>query len=351
MGLFPKDRNLAQPPDRVELAVRASDFQLPADELALRLDAFLHHHLHWRSRSSVQRLVREGRVEVAERDGARGEPAGAAQVETRCARQVRHGMRVVVHIPPAERLPVPTSDPSDLAVLYEDEDVVAIDKPPFLPVHPSGRHVADTLIQRVHARYFGESPRNGFALRLCHRLDRETSGVVLCGKGEDAHRALMRQFERRTVDKEYLAIVRGSVGDDEGVVDLPLGPSRASRVHLKIAVAVDGQPSRTTWRVLERRPGCTLVSCRPHTGRQHQIRVHMEALGHPLVGDKLYGGDESFFLRAAAGELTPSEVTALGMARHALHGHRLAFTSPSSGARVEVVSPLATDMRAFLDAE
>ena len=172
---------------------------------------------------------------------------------------------------------------------------------------------------------------------------------MLCGKGAAAHRRLMRQFERRQIEKEYLAIVVGVPDRDEGVVALPLGPARKSRVHLRVTVQTDGLPARTDWRVLERRPGHALLACRPHTGRQHQIRVHLAEIGHPIVGDKLYGPDEELFLRDARGELTDEDRERLVLPRQALHNHRIAWRSPRDGVRREVESPLPEDLRAFLE--
>ena len=349
MGLFPKDRNLAAPPDRVELDVRASDFQLRHADLEIRLDVFLRHHLSWRSRTSIQRLIRDGYVRVARTLPERAE-RGTPTTERRSGRLLRHLDRVVVEIPPDLRLPAMRSDPGGLDILFEDEDSLAVDKPADMPVHPSGRHLTGTLIQRVHALYYGEEDAVARRpIRLCHRLDRETSGVVLLGKGERAHRLIQQQFEGRGVEKEYLALVHGAPSDDGGTIDLALGPARASRVRLKMAVQVDGLPSRTDWRVVERRGRVSLVSCLPRTGRQHQIRVHLAAIGHPIVGDKLYGPDEAVFERSAQGTLTDADHAALGLPRHALHSHRLVWSSPQDGSPREVESPLPADMRGFLE--
>jgi 23S rRNA pseudouridine1911/1915/1917 synthase len=348
MGLFPKDRNLAVSPDRVEIPVRASDFRLRADALEIRLDAFLHHHLSWRSRTSIQRLIRDGYVRVDFAPPERTERE-EPRVVRRAGRPLRHGARVVVHIPEELRIPAVETDPEGLVVLYEDEEVLAVDKPAGLAVHPSGRHLAGTLIQRIHARYGAEAGAR-LPIRLCHRLDRETSGLVLVGKGEAAHRAIMQQFEERRVEKEYLALVRGVPAEDSGTIELPLGPALASRIRLKMAVREDGLPSRTDWRVVERRGTRALLACRPRTGRQHQIRVHLEAIGHPIVGDKLYGADEELFLRAAKGALTAADRMALGLERQALHNHRLVWTSPATGERREARCPLAADIRAALEA-
>ena len=347
MRLFPKDRDLSTPPERVELEVRASDLRLPVEQVEIRLDVFLCHFLTWRSRASVQALIREGRVLVdastPDHPHGRGEPG----VERRAGRKLRHGSRVVVEIPEPLRLPRGPAS-SELAILYEDPSALAVDKPPMLAVHPGGRHLTGTLIQRVHAHYGLQGKARSGRPRLCHRIDRETSGVVLIGKDPQAHSALMGQFERREVEKEYLAIVRGVPSEEDGAIDLPLAPARASRIGLKMAVALDGAPSRTDWTLLSRHRGCALVSCRPTTGRQHQIRVHMDAIGHPLVGDKLYGVDERLFQRQLDGRLSADDLRTLELPRHALHSHRLVFTSPRSGERVEVVSPLPPDLAAWL---
>jgi 23S rRNA pseudouridine1911/1915/1917 synthase len=348
MGLFPRDRNLARTLEQVELPVRASDFQTSPEEVHVRLDAFLKLRLSWRSRASVQRLIQDGFVLVA--PAAPGlEPSGRApEVERRASRVLRHGARVVVVIPPELRLPDQLADPGTLVILHEDEDVVAVDKPAGQPVHPSGRHLTGTLIQDVHARY-SQGAELAVPVRLCHRIDKETSGIVLLAKGARAHRQIRKQFERGTIEKEYLALVHGSPGEDEGAIDLPLGPARASRVRMKISVQADGAEAHTTWRVLERRGGFALLACKLLTGRQHQIRVHLAAIGHPLVGDKLYGADEELFLRGARHELDASDLARLRLSRHALHSHRLAWVAPSGGARREVTSPLPGDLRAFLE--
>jgi 23S rRNA pseudouridine1911/1915/1917 synthase len=348
MGLFPRDRNLARPLEQVELSVRASDFRKAPQDVQVRLDAFLKLRLPWRSRASVQRLIQDGFVLVA--PAAPGlEPSEAPpEVERRAARLLRHGALVVVVIPPELRLPGKLADPGALVILYEDEDVVAVDKPAGQAVHPSGRHLTGTLIQDVHARY-SQGAELAVPVRLCHRIDKETSGIVLLAKGARAHRQIRKQFERGTIDKEYLALVHGSPGEDEGAIDLPLGPARASQVRMKIAVRPDGAEAHTLWRVLERRGGFALLACRLLTGRQHQIRVHLAAIGHPLVGDKLYGADEELFLRSARRELDEHDLSRLRLSRHALHSHRLAWISPSLGERREVTSPLPEDLRAFLE--
>ena len=369
MGLFPKHRDLTKAPTHVDLIVDASGLRMRIEDVDIRLDAFLVHHLTWRSRASIQELIRDGFVLVdpSSPDHPRGR--GECVVETRPGRKLKHGSRVVVMIPEELRLPMLGPGSDELLVLYEDEAIVAVEKPANLAVHPSGRHMTDTLIQRVHARYGqGQELERGGAPRLCHRLDRETSGIVLVGKNPIAHSDVMGQFERREVEKEYLAIVRGvpdastwsrgingrrddgggDVRNVGGTIDYPIGSSRTSGVELKMAVIADGLPSRTDWRLVQRARDCSLVACSPHTGRQHQIRVHLAAIGHPVVGDKLYGHDEELFEKSLDGELSRDDFRALGMPRQALHNHRVAFVSPATRSRVEVVSPLPPDLAAYL---
>ncbi|TDJ67784.1 MAG: RluA family pseudouridine synthase [Planctomycetota bacterium] len=349
MGIFPKDRDLTIAPERVEFRVDATWYRRRTADLHVRIDHFLADHLKWRSRSSVQVLVRDGYVLVDAATPNHPRGAGELRVERRPGRKLHHGSRVVVVIPDEFRIRLSEATSDELDVLYEDAEVLAVDKPAGLAVHPGGRHLADTLIQRVHARYRDEIAAGRLAPRLCHRLDRETSGIVLIGKRPRTHRAVMQQFEQHRVEKEYLAIVRGELAADRGTVDFPIAPSRMSPIRLKMAVLADGLPSRTDWVVVERYAGYTLLRCVLFTGRQHQIRVHLAALGNPLVGDKLYGPDERLFEREIDGELDLADRRALELPRHALHSHRLVFRTPASGARIEVTSPLAEDLAQFLE--
>ena len=351
MGLLPKDRDLTVPLEDVELVVLASDFREKAEGFVMRLDQFLGEHLHWRSRNSIQKLVRDGYVYVdcATPDHPSG--TGERTRERRPGRRVAHGSRIWVVIPEEHRIPVPTGPVSPLHILYEDDQVVVVDKPPLVAVHPSGRHLADTLIQRVHAHYSAEVEAGSMTPRLCHRLDRETSGLVLVAKHPHTHPVLMGQFENRQVEKSYLALTRGVPDPPRGIVDEPLGQARASEIRLKMAVRADGLPSSTGYEVLEDHGHLALVRCDLFTGRQHQIRVHLAWLGCPLVGDKLYGADEGLFTRAVDGELSAGDRRELGLERHALHNHRLVFTTPDGDRRISVESPLADDMASFLEQE
>lgn len=375
MALFPKNRNLAETLDRVELEVRASDFGMRGEDVAMRLDSFLCHHLAWRSRASIQKLIKDGyvlvaasrpddappghRARVANRPPPLLPPSTEPVVETRPGRKLLDRSRVVVMIPDELRIDLDPGQCGPVEIVFEDEFLVAVDKPPGLVVHPSGRHMADTLIQRLHAHYLkAGTVRDPGAIKLCHRLDRETSGLVLAAKDPITHAAVRSAFERHEVEKRYLAVVHEHPAENSGRLDLELGPAHASEVRLKMAVQAGGLESRTDWSVLERGrlvapdgaeagPGA-LVACVPLTGRQHQIRVHLAALGHPIVGDKLYGPDETIFIRSSNDALTDDDRQALVLDHHALHNERLAFLHPRTRERIDLGAKLADDVRALL---
>ncbi len=330
------------PPDLsrpiTEVKVRIGDGQA-----GLRLDRALAALFPWRTRSSIQRLIREDRVRVlADREGD--------ACPARASRRVREGDLVLVRVP---RRPVPAGTPDRTAwnprILFEDRWLVAIDKPPGMAVHPSGRRLGGTLINFLHARYRNlDRPERDVVPRLCHRLDRETSGLILCAKEPRAHSEIRKQFEANTVRKSYLAVVEGRPRDDVFLVDAAIGPALNSRIRLKMSVRADGQDSLTAFEVLRRSGELSLLLCRPRTGRQHQIRVHLAHVGHPLVGDKLYGPDEEWFLRALEGPLPPEILARLRLPRQALHSHRLELRHPMGGEPLVLESPLPPDMEALL---
>ncbi len=312
-----------------------------------RLDQALRVLLPWRSRSSLVRLIKDGSVAVERASNARS----SAQSPARASMRVQAEDIVCVQIPKRLRPDDPRDWPADaeLDVLFEDRWLVAIDKPAGLAVHPSGRRVSGTLINALHARYRNvEDPARDVVPRLCHRLDRETSGLVLVAKDGQAHAGVRRQFEALTVRKSYLAIVEGRPEADEGLVDASLGPDSRSSIRLKIAVRADGLDARTLWRVRSRHGALTLLECFPRTGRQHQIRVHLAYIGLPIVGDKLYGPDEDYFLAAIAGELTTEARARLRLPRQALHSHTLQLEHPKTGTALHLESPLPEDLAELL---
>jgi 23S rRNA pseudouridine1911/1915/1917 synthase len=232
-------------------------------------------------------------------------------------------------------------------VLYEDEHLIAVDKPAGTASHPVGRFQSDTIIQFVRQQLSadvsaGLAGVGDFFPRLVNRLDVFTSGVVLVAKTGGALRRMQDMAAHGRIDKVYVALVDGLLEQDECRIDLALGPDPSSRTTLRMAPRTDGLPCLTDCVVLRRLPHHTLLAVRPRTGRQHQIRAHLAALGHPVHGDLLYK-DESLFLsyqEAVRGGGSPGSFLP---ARHCLHAEESAFVHPSSGQRVIVRSPLPAD--------
>lgn len=270
----------------------------------------------------------------------------------KASERVRGEDRVVLWRPALDETPPPTS----LSTLFEDDHLLVVDKPPLMTVHPTARHHRHTVIKVL------ENERPGQYLSLGHRLDRETSGVLMIAKSPEADRALKIQLEARAKkaaraaerggpvtnesDKSYLAITWGT--PLEGVVEAPLcaDPSPL-RVKMQTTSPGTGLAARTGVSVLAEQPGYALVACDLHTGRQHQIRVHLAHLGTPVVGDKLYGPDEIYLARSADNELTEEDLAVLQLPRHALHAARYRIDHPMTGERMQFSAPLPDDMRKF----
>ncbi len=323
------------------------NYRVREEEIGSRLDHFLTGRLTWRSRTSVRRLLDEGLVQLV------GGPSASSSRSARASRRMLAGDVVTIKLPRTvrdEEHAARVRRDVALVKLFEDDVLIGIDKPPNIAVHPSGRLIHWTVITELHRQYRDfDDPLLDVVPKLCHRLDLETSGVLLVSKTQRALIAVQQQFERRKVKKEYLVLVHGRVPDDEGFIDLPIGPTHSGHVRNARTIRHDvGQPSRTKYTVRQRYDGYTLCHVDLLTGRHHQIRVHFSAIGFPVVGDKIYGRDDEIFLRYSNRTITEDDWRLLELPRQALHSHALTFEHPQSGL-MRVESPLPPDIAEFCD--
>lgn len=303
-------------------------FLVEAADAGRRLDVFLAGRMPEVSRARIQGLIAAGHVTVVGA-GTSG-VAGTSPARTRPADRVRAGDRIEVVIPPG----VPTAlepEPIPLAVVYEDEHLLVVDKPAGMTVHPGAGRQTGTLVHAVLAHCpdmdgIGGEHRPG----IVHRLDKDTSGLLVVAKNDAALRRLQAELQARRVRRGYVALVDGSVARTEGTVDAPIG--RDPRHRTRMAVVASGRRAVTHYRVMERLPGATLLDVQLETGRTHQIRVHCAHIGHPVVGDPVYARRPNPW----------------GMRRQALHARRLAFAHPASGHAMMFDAPLPPDLEAAL---
>jgi 23S rRNA pseudouridine1911/1915/1917 synthase len=299
-------------------------FLVPNELAGLRLDRFVQVRMPRLTRTRAQKIVRASAFRA---DGERRRPS-----------DIVRGGEVVILV--RERFIEPIT-PLHFGVLHEDDALLIVDKPAGLPMHPTATYHKHTLSYLLRQHY---APDAGFAPRIAHRLDRETSGAVVCAKTIEAERALKQGFEAHSVEKSYVAIVRGELAENAGEISLPMAPVREG-LHVLMEVRPDGLTAWTRYEVQERANGHSLVSLFPRSGRQHQLRVHLAAIGHPIVGDKLYGPErEAPFLEYIETGMTPELTARLGHERQALHALTLRFTHPATGQPFFVTAPLADDL-------
>ncbi len=300
--------------------------ELRVSESGQRLDKYVAQMAPDLSRSRVQKLIEEGLITV---NGGMAKPSYRVEV----------GDLVVTRIPPPESLEV-RPEPIPLDIVYEDEDIIVVNKPAGMVVHPAYGHRTGTLVNAVLAHCpdlagVGDDLRPG----IVHRLDKDTSGLIIVAKNDSARRHLQRQFKRREVHKVYVALLEGCLEPGRGGIDAPLGRDKTRRKRM--AGVEGGREARTEYRVIEyfgdagtRSRPYTLVEAEPKTGRTHQVRVHFASIGHPLAGDPVYG-----FRKQRLS----------GLRRQFLHAQTLGFRLPGSDEHIELAAELPDDLRAVLE--
>jgi 23S rRNA pseudouridine1911/1915/1917 synthase len=288
------------------------------EEENLRLDVYLTGKDLGLSRSHTQVLIKTGQVAV---NGLR----------KKASHRVKPGEEIIVNIPEPRKLEV-ESENIPLDILYEDEEIIVVNKPVGMVVHPAVGNYSGTLVNALLYHCENLSGINGI-LRpgIVHRLDKDTSGVLVVAKTDTAHLNLARQIEERKVKKKYLALACNNIKEEEGTVNAPI--ARHPRNRKRMAVVPGGREAITHFKVLKRFGDWTLLEVTPYTGRTHQIRVHLAHIKHPLLGDTLYGRKKR----------------KLGISRQALHAYSLGFSHPRSGEYKEFTAPLPQDMREFID--
>ena len=285
---------------------------MPKKEAHVRIDRFLANNLPEYSRSRIQQLIRTGFVTLN----------GAA---TRARYLVRTGDKIELSEPPLEKLDN-QPEPIPLEILFEDKDMIVINKPAGLVVHPGAGHRQHTLVNALLGHCttlsgIGGKERPG----IVHRLDKETSGCLVVAKNDEAHRELSRQFAGRMVEKIYLALVGGKLRKEAGTIEEKIGRHPVHRQRMSVTSS-RGRPAKTEYRVIRSRDQASLVECRLHSGRTHQIRVHLHHLGHPVLGDKVYAAR-----------------SAKNFPRQMLHAWKLGLRHPKTGEWKNFEAPLPHD--------
>jgi 23S rRNA pseudouridine1911/1915/1917 synthase len=317
-----------EPDEPIELVVDPS-------QAGWRLDAFLAHHLTDYSRVHLRRVISSGAVTV---DDSGCKPSY----------RLHPGQRISLVLPEIPR-EGPTPEDIPLDILYEDDCLAVVNKPPAMVVHPARGNWSGTLAGALQFHFAGQLSTTGGPTRpgIVHRLDRDTSGVILVAKNDQSHAKLAAQFEARTIEKQYFALTSGSPQRDRDVIDCAIGHHPFQREKMAIRrTDPNSRAAHTFYEVQERFDGFAAVLVTPKTGRTHQIRVHLDHIGCPVLCDRLYGGRA----RITRGDIRrdPSDDLVL-LERQALHAYRLKFTNPSTGKPQEVEASLPEDMSAVLN--
>ena len=291
-------------------------YNLVADIQDARLDKYVCQERPELSRTKVQKLISEGYITVNDH-------------AARAGLKLNPGDRVGIIIPPTSPSPL-SPEALPLSIIYEDKDLLVIDKPAGLTIHPAPGHYSHTLVNAILS-YLPELPDTGDSLRpgIVHRLDKDTSGVMVVAKTNAAQANLISQFKAHTVVKAYLALVKGHLTPEKGVIEAPIG--RDPRNRKRMAVVTEGKEARTRYQVIKYITNYTLLEIRPETGRTHQIRVHLSAIGYPVVGDTTYGVKSAY------------------VSRQFIHASRLGFKLPATEKYAEFDSELPPDLAQTLE--
>ena len=320
-----------------ELSDIPSVFVVKARMAGKRIDAYLASRYQDYSRSVIQKVIDADAVLI------NGQP-------TKASYKVREGDQISVRLPELTDEP-PVAEDIPIGIIFEDASFTVVNKPPKLVTHPAKGNWTGTLVNALQFHFDTLSTVGGEnRLGIVHRLDRDTSGLLIVAKDDRAHKELARQFEARTIQKEYLALVYGAPSRDSDYIERPLGihPTNREKVAIR-SVEEGGKEAITFYEVLERFDGFALVRCKPRTGRTHQIRVHLAHIGHPIVADKAYSGRASLTLGDLLGDQHP-EADRVLLDRQALHAHSLHLQHPITGQPISFTAPLPDDMTAALAA-
>jgi len=301
----------------VRLTSTLKEYRLVVDKPGTRLDKYVSEQYPELSRTRVQKLIADGRIKVNDR-------------VVKAGLKLNAGDRLTISVPP----PAPASllpEAIPLNIVYEDDDLLVIDKPAGLAVHPAPGHASHTLVNAILS-HLSSLPDTGDWQRpgIVHRLDKDTSGLMLVAKNSAAHLNLTDQFKARSVVKAYLVLVKGQLTPEDGVIEAPIGRDQRHPVRMAVVAEGSGREARTEYHVVSYMGNYALLEVRPETGRTHQIRVHLAAIGYPVVGDKMYGVKSPY------------------LSRQFVHASRLGFHLPSSGEYVEFESQLPPDLEQAL---
>ena len=298
---------------------KTETLQLIAPISGLRCDKYVAEVLPQFSRAYIQKLITQGHILVNEQSA-------------KASQRLKYSDKITIKIPPPT---YPTAEPIPLAIIYEDKDILVIDKPAGLVVHPSPGHTSHTLVNAILAHCPSLATSEDLTRPgIIHRLDKDTSGLMIIAKNDYARQYLVNQFKSHAVTKGYLVLVKGRPSPEQGVIEAPIGRDPHNRKRM--AITETGKEASTQYKVKEYLNGYTLLEVAPRTGRTHQIRVHLSAIGYPVVGDPIYGTKRRL------------EAKALCLKRQFIHACRLGFRLPSTNEYREFTCPLPADLKQAL---